>query len=91
MIKPIPKVGIVDYGSGNITALQQALKCISIESLLKYVDVFILDKFNKNNTTNVCTITAKFFSRLKKAIDNTIINVVAILISGLILLRTELL
>jgi uncharacterized Fe-S radical SAM superfamily protein PflX len=62
---------------------------MSIESLLKYVDIFILDKYNNNNTTKVCTIIAKFFSRLKKAIDKTIINVVAILISGLILLRKE--
>ena len=32
MIKAASKVGIVDYGSGNIAALQQALKCISVES-----------------------------------------------------------
>ena len=34
MIKAIPKVGIVDYGSGNIAALEQALKCISVESVV---------------------------------------------------------
>ena len=34
MIKAAPKVGIVDYGSGNIAALQQALKCISVESVV---------------------------------------------------------
>ena len=34
MIKNHPRFGIVDYGSGNIAALEQAIKCISSESII---------------------------------------------------------
>jgi len=67
----------------------KSMKGISIESLLKYVLTLIFEIKRKYKTIKNCKNIKRLFSRLKKAIEKTIQNVVNILSSGFNSLNIE--